>query len=188
LVGALPDSVGQMTQTFLPATLYPHVDRPAFGKLCRRLAGLAAMSSVVGGWAAWAVLGPRGAPYLARDAGMITSLRQAAPWVAIALALHPWVVVLEGAVIAQGRFGTLLRTYGVTCSLHAIWLTCTCTHLPHVWRALVLWQVSRLANYSFSDVGGSWSLLSWRWRARWKWKQQGIEREYTASDRPNSCG
>jgi len=160
----LADGLGQATQAYLPATLYPKFHKKSFRKVMLRLGAVAALAAVGGGQLAKSMLSPGGASFLARDAGIVAQLTAAAPYLAGCLALHPFITVMEGTVIAKREFGNLVKTYTITLALFAGVLS-SCTNIAGVWQSLLFWQVSRLVNY-----------VLWRKREP-KQQQQQLEKD-----------
>jgi Na+-driven multidrug efflux pump len=149
--GCFGDSISQTAQTFLPVTLYP-VRRP---KEFRQILGrLLCMTAVVGVFnsqtSVWMLKNLSG--YLTQDAGIINMMRDHTGFFGLAILLHPFIMVCEGAVIASRDFTNLLKTYAVTLSLHFGILKYFSGSFPAVWRTFFLFQLIRLANFGFRVI------------------------------------
>jgi Na+-driven multidrug efflux pump len=141
------DSVGTTTQSFAPVTLYPKFLKKDFRDLSRKLAVMAAIGTGIGTLAARTLLMGNAAGVLARDAGIVMQIQSAAPYVVTLLAMHPWICIMEGVVISKRNFPKLVRTYVAAVAALGISLSFSCTSMAHVWRAMVVWQVTRLVGY-----------------------------------------
>jgi Na+-driven multidrug efflux pump len=149
--GCFGDSISQTAQTFLPVTMYP-VRRP---KEFRQILGrLLCMTAVVGVFnsqtSVWMLKNLSG--YLTQDAGIINMMRDHTGFFGLAILLHPFIMVCEGAVIASRDFTNLLKTYAVTLSLHFGILKYYSGSFPAVWRTFFLFQLIRLANFGFRVI------------------------------------
>jgi Na+-driven multidrug efflux pump len=150
---ALADSLGQATQTFLPATIYPQLDRPSFRNVMLRLSCIAAVAAASGALLAMLVLSPAVTTWVAKDAGIVAQLQVTAPHLAASLFLHPFITITEGMVIAKREFSCIIKTYCVTLVLFGWLLKYSVGSLGGVWRTLVFWQISRFVNYWIHGAG-----------------------------------
>ena len=142
--GCFADSLGMSAQSFLPSSLYP-LDKQSFRATLRRLTLLSAVGALFLGKAATTLLQSAGS-LLARDGAMLHIMRNQGPYLAAALILHPIAVLTEGTVIATRDFKNLILTYASTVFVHAFLLT-NATSFTAVWKALVGFQVVRMASY-----------------------------------------
>ena len=148
LLCAVPDSLGQATQVFVPPTLYPRRNATALRHVVKRLRIVAALAGSSAAVTALVLLSPWGAVrFLGYQARLAAQLLAAAPYLALSLVLHPFVTVTEGLVLAQRDFANVLKTYTVSVALLGVLLRWKSGSLGGVWRSLVLWQMSRLCNY-----------------------------------------
>jgi Na+-driven multidrug efflux pump len=148
--GCFGDSISQTAQTFLPVTLYP-VRRP---KEFRQILGrLLCMTAVVGVFnsqtSVWMLKNLSGCD---ARCGIINMMRDHTGFFGLAILLHPFILVCEGAVIASRDFTNLLKTYAVTLSLHFGILKYYSGSFPAVWRTFFLFQLIRLANFGFRVI------------------------------------
>jgi Na+-driven multidrug efflux pump len=147
-LSAVGDGIGSATQTFVPATLYPRFDAPAFRRVVARLARLASVAAGITALVGLGVLAdPSVTSWLVRDGRIVAQLRTAAPHVAASLLLHPLIALTEGLVITRRDFGNVFKTYAVTVAVFVVLLRSTVSSLAGVWRTLLCWQGLRLLNY-----------------------------------------
>ena len=142
--GCFADSIGMSAQSFLPASLYP-LDKKSYQATLRRLVLVSGVGAVFLGKAALVLLQTAGS-YLARDGAMLQAMKTQGPFLAMALAVHPFVVLTEGTVIATRDFRNLVMTYASAVGIHAF-LLAKASSFSAVWQALFAFQVVRLINY-----------------------------------------
>ncbi|GKY92944.1 hypothetical protein MPSEU_000263300 [Mayamaea pseudoterrestris] len=147
--GTFGDSISQTAQTYLPATLYPKLDSKSFNKILRRLITIAAIVSIVNSQACMLILRHCGR-FLVRDAGIVGMMSQNAGFVGLALMLHPFIMFLEGVVIASRDFRTLTMTYVATLGLHFSVLNFFCQSFPAIWRTFFVFQAIRAGSFSWN--------------------------------------
>lgn len=142
------DAFSQTAQSFLPATLYPKPNRPAFARIFRKLVWLAAFGGIVNSQVSSFLL-QHLSGYLTSDVGIIGILQQHSGFVGVSLFFHAIIMVLEGVVLASRDFRSLLATYGITVTMHFAILKLLCGSFTGVWKTFVLFQSTRLAMYAF---------------------------------------
>lgn len=143
------DSLSQTAQSFLPATLYPKPSRKAFVKIFRRLVTLAAGIGVVNSQASRLILKYLG-QYLTKDVAIINLMKYHTGFMGLSILLHPFIMLMEGIVIASRDFRTLIFTYGATLGLHFSILNFFSGSFPAVWRTFFVFQTTRLGFYSWN--------------------------------------
>jgi Na+-driven multidrug efflux pump len=149
--GCFGDSISQTAQTFLPVTLYPARRPKEFRQILGRLLCMTAVVGVFNSQTSvWMLRNLSG--YLTQDAGIINMMRDHTGFFGLAILLHPFIMVCEGAVIASRDFTNLLKTYAVTLSLHFGILKYYSGSFPAVWRTFFLFQLIRLANFGFRVI------------------------------------
>lgn len=144
--GTLGDSLSQTAQSFLPATLYPQPSRSAFRKILQRLLVVASVLAVSNSRLAVFILQNFG-KYLASDHSIVRMMADHTHFFGLAVLVHPFIILLEGSVIAARDFRTLVQTYVVTLGLHFGILKFFCGSFPAVWRTFFLFQTIRLGNF-----------------------------------------
>ena len=115
-------------------------------KLIRRMAIIAAAFGIGTKLSAQLVL-TRFGSYFTNDASILELLRHASGWAGWALLLHPFVMLLEGCILASQDLFFLLGSYGVTMACHFASLKLNATSFAGVWRALFFFQTFRLAQF-----------------------------------------
>jgi hypothetical protein len=71
---------------------------------------------------------------------------ECAPFLAISLAIHPFIMIMEGTIIAKRDTGYLLLSYGATfATLMASLRKATC--LKEVWAGFLFFQAIRLIQF-----------------------------------------
>ena len=76
------------------------------------------------------------------DGPILSLLSSSSPYLCLALILHPFVMLLEGSIIARRDTGFLLGSYGATFGL-LWWLMRGATSLANVWQGFMLFQLFR---------------------------------------------
>jgi Na+-driven multidrug efflux pump len=145
------DAFSQTAQSFLPATLYPTPNRPAFSKIFRKLLWLAALGGLINSQVSRLIL-QRLSGYLTSDAAIVGIMQSHGSHVGLALFFHAFIMLLEGVVLASRDFTSLLATYSVTVTMHYTMLRLLCGSFTGVWQTFVLFQTTRLALYAWRVV------------------------------------
>jgi Na+-driven multidrug efflux pump len=147
--GTFGDAISQTAQTYLPATLYPQPDTKSFNKILKRLLVMAAILSVVNSQACIFILKNCG-QFLVSDERIVNLMSQNTGYLGLAILLHPFILFLEGTVIASRDFRTLIMTYVATLGLHFSVLNYFCGSFPSVWRTFFVFQVIRAVSFSWN--------------------------------------
>ena len=143
------DALSQTAQSFLPSTLYPPPgDRNGFHKILRRLAVVAVGLAVINSNTAAQALQHLGR-YLTRDAVIVELMRQHTGFLAASIFLHPFIMLLEGTVIASRNFRSLVVIYTGTLGWQLAALRFTTGSFPAIWRTFFLFQAIRLGLYAY---------------------------------------
>lgn len=145
--GCFGDAVSQTAQSFMPATLYPKPSTKDFRGILKKLIVLAGVIAFWNCQVSTRILQSLGR-YLSNDASIVAMMRDHAHYLGAALALHPFILLCEGTVIAARDFTTLVATYVVTLGIHFSILKFFCASFPAVWRTFFLFQGIRLFNFS----------------------------------------
>lgn len=140
------DAISQTAQSYLPATLYPKPQLDPLRQLLRRMLILAASIGVLSSGASLGIL-QQFSPWLSNNVGIVQLLQKQAPFMALALTVHPFIMMLEGFVLTSRHFRTLVTTYLVTMVVHFSTLG-ACTSFGGVWKTLGIFQGIRLINYA----------------------------------------
>ena len=137
------DSLSQAAQSF-----YPQVDKNLRGKLLKRLFFIASVLGVFNNQMSTLILRKFGR-FLAKDSNIIQAMAQHAPWVGYAVLLHPFILLLEGTVLAKRDLIFMIGTYALTNLLHFsfVFSPVSSTFLG-LWRALFGFQLIRLVQFS----------------------------------------
>lgn len=146
-LACLADGLGQAAQAFLPASIYPRLQKGPFRQIFIMLLKVGLLSAIASAEIAHGLLSGSSS-LLAKDEQIVAQLHLAAPFVVASLCLHPFSAIMEGVVIATRDFGNLVRTYIVTLFVFGTILI-YCQSLQSVWGALVVWQFCRLSNFLF---------------------------------------
>lgn len=146
------DSFSQSAQSFLPASLYPQRNPISFRRVFTKLLVLSGLAGIVNSQTSSWILRTCG-KYLvgasSPNASRVTELlRNHAPYMSVAIVLHPIIMLLEGTVLASRDFGTLWFTYATTVTIHLGILKALCGSFTGVWRTFVLFQTTRLLLYT----------------------------------------
>ena len=152
--GCFGDSLSQTAQSFLPATMYPRPNRPAYYKILRRMLVLTAGLGILDSQASILILKHLG-QYLTSDTTIITLMKNHTGFMALSILLHPFIMLLEGTVIASRNFRSLIIIYTATLGLHFGILKLFSGSFPAVWRTFFLFQSTRLALYAYRVVRSS---------------------------------
>jgi Na+-driven multidrug efflux pump len=147
--GTFGDSISQTAQTYLPGTLYPKLDVKSFQKILRRLITISIIVSVVNSQACVLILKHCGR-FLVQNKEIISLMSENSGFVGLALMFHPFIMFLEGTVIASRDFRPLIMTYIATLGLHFTVLSFFCKSFPAIWRTFFVFQVIRAGSFSWN--------------------------------------
>ena len=155
LYATFGDSLSQASQTFVPRALTMSNPVKNGGrnacvvKLLARLATVAAGIGVATKFLAEHVLTKFGSSFT-QDASILAILMnaQTASWAGWALLLHPFIMLLEGCILASQDLVFLLGSYVVTMACHFSSLRLSATSFSGVWRALFFFQTFRLLQFT----------------------------------------
>eukprot|EP00536_Pseudo-nitzschia_multiseries_P011094 jgi/Psemu1/326311/estExt_fgenesh1_pg.C_3620006 len=137
------DSLSQAAQSFCP-----QVAEKARGKLIRRLFCIAAFVGAFNNQASRLILTKYGR-FLTHDSRIIEMMAHHAPWVGLGVLLHPFILLLEGAVLANRDLVFLVGTYTITVLLHLSFVfSPVSSTFWGLWRALFGFQVIRLVQFA----------------------------------------
>lgn len=146
------DSLSQAAQSFLPAILYtPKPSRAAFRRMFRRLLTLAVAIGILNGQLSTFLLKHAG-QYLTNDVTITNLMKDHTGFIGLSILLHPFIMLLEGIVIASRDFPTLIFTYAATLGLHFSILKFFSGSFPAVWRTFFLFQSTRLGLYAWRSI------------------------------------
>jgi len=146
--GTFGDSLSQTAQSFLPATLYPKPSQAAFQKILRRLLLVAGVVSVLNCQMSSFILRRLG-HLITKDIRIVKLMAEYAGYLGVSVLIHPFIILLEGCVIASREFRSLVTTYVVTLGLHFAILRYFTGSFAAVWRTFFLFQSLRLVNFCF---------------------------------------
>jgi Na+-driven multidrug efflux pump len=133
------DSLSQAAQTF-----FPQVKKLEQGRLFRRLFYISAgIGLFISNFSA--LILSRFGSFLTKDASIISCMAQYAPWVGGAIFLHPFLMVLEGSLLAKRDLVFLTGMYIATIALHFsfVFSPISASFLG-LWRAFFVFQAIRL--------------------------------------------
>jgi Na+-driven multidrug efflux pump len=161
------DSLSQTAQAFLPATLIhtrysssssAHHDHNkdqkngSFQKVFRKLLWVALGLGIANSQISMVLLQRLG-HFLTNDRTIIEYMRahhgSAGLMMGLSILLHPFIMLLEGTVIACRDFTSLLVIYTMTLGLHFGFLQYWSGSFAAVWRTLFLFQCTRLGLYAW---------------------------------------
>jgi Na+-driven multidrug efflux pump len=142
------DSLSQTAQSFLPRTLYPKPNRSSFVKIFGRLLIMATGVGVFNSQVSVFLLKRLGR-FLTKDAAIISLMKHHTDYMGAAILLHPFIMMLEGVVIASRDFTTLIITYSATLLMHFSLLKFFSGSFPAVWRTFFLFQSIRMGLYAW---------------------------------------
>jgi len=146
------DSFSQTAQSFLPASLYPKRDSKSFLRIFKKLLILSGLAGLVNSQASAVLLLRCGQYFLSSassDGGIVDIMKSHTGYMSASILLHPFIMLLEGAVLASRDFSTLWVTYAATVALHFGILKYFCASFTGVWRTFVLFQGTRLLLYAW---------------------------------------
>ena len=145
--GCFGDSLSQTAQSFLPCSMYPTPRPRQFRQTLVRLLVFAAGVGLMNSQVSNAIL-QYGGSLFTNDAAILALMRDHRHYIGLGLLLHPFIVCLEGTVIAARDFSTLVATYAVTLGLHFGILKWFSPNFSAVWRTFFLFQGIRLVNFA----------------------------------------
>ena len=157
--GCFGDALSQTAQSFLPAA----ADNKT--ALFRRMLVLAGGIAVANGQTSVQILKHLG-QFITTDTAIVNLMQQHTSYFGFAVLLHPFIMLLEGMVIASRDFQTLVTTYLLTLGLHFGILKFLSNSFPAIWRTFFVFQSIRLGLFSFQV----WK----RWR-RWREPATNLE-------------
>jgi Na+-driven multidrug efflux pump len=137
------DSLSQAAQSF-----YPQVSKKMRGKLIKRLFYIASAVGICNFNMSQLILSKLGR-FLAKDSNIIHLMAQHSPWVGYAVLLHPFIMLLEGTVLAKRDLVFMVATYVITSLLHfAFVFSPVSSSFVGLWRALFGFQLIRLVQFA----------------------------------------
>jgi Na+-driven multidrug efflux pump len=95
--------------------------------------------------------------YITKDIAITTLMTQHSKFMGLSLLVHPFIMLLEGIVLANRDYRTLIFTYATTMVMHFTILSKFCHSFPAVWRTFFLFQCTRLSLYAYRVVRWWWS-------------------------------
>jgi Na+-driven multidrug efflux pump len=142
------DSLSQASQTFVPQVLVgTNNAKEQVHKLLRRLT---IMATGIGLWntnVARFIIRNCGT-YFTREPSILIALASHSTFLCLALLLHPFIMLFEGAIIATKDFGYLVGTYVCTMVLLFGLLRFSTPTFQGVWRAMFFFQLARLVQFA----------------------------------------
>jgi Na+-driven multidrug efflux pump len=158
------DSLSQTAQAFLPATLLysrytstsslneHNRDNSSFQRVFRKLLWVAMGLGIANSQISTMLLKRLG-KFFTNDGSIIEYMRahhgSAGLMMGLSILLHPFIMLLEGTVIACRDFTSLLVIYTMTLGLHFGFLQYFSGSFAAVWRTLFLFQCTRLGLYAW---------------------------------------
>lgn len=97
--------------------------------------------------------------FVTKDIAITTLMKQHSNFMGLSLLVHPFIMLLEGIVLANRDYRTLIFTYATTMVMHFTILSNFSHSFPAVWRTFFLFQCTRLSLYAFR-------VFKWWWSAR----------------------
>ena len=138
------DSLSQAGQSF-----YPQVDEKVRGKLIKRLFCISAFVGVFNNQVSQLILTRLGR-FFAQDTRIVETMAQHAPWVGFAVLLHPFIMFLEGTVLAKRDLFFMVGTYSLSTLLHlSLVFSPFASTFSGLWRSLFVFQAMRLTQFAF---------------------------------------
>ena len=98
--------------------------------------------------------------FVTNDIAITSLMKQHSNFMGLSLLVHPFIMLLEGIVLANRDYRTLIFTYATTMVMHFTILSNFSHSFPAVWRTFFLFQCTRLSLYSFR-------VFKWWWSARY---------------------
>jgi Na+-driven multidrug efflux pump len=145
--GCFGDSLSQTAQSFLPSTLYPKPRPKEFRQTLQRMLWIALGLGLANSQMSTAIL-KYGGSLFTKDTAILEIMKAQTGFIGLSLILHPFIMCLEGTVIAARDFTTLVATYAVTLGVHFSILKYFCPSFPAVWRTFFLFQSICFVNFS----------------------------------------
>lgn len=137
------DSLSQAAQSF-----YPQVDKKARGKLIKRLFFIASFIGLFSNEMSRRILSKCGG-FLAKDSNIVELLATHARWVGFATLLHPFILLLEGTMLAKRDLFFMVGNYILTSVLHFSYIfSPAASTFAGLWRALFVFQTIRLVQFT----------------------------------------
>jgi len=157
------DSLSQAAQSF-----YPRVDKKDRTKLIQRLFYIASFVGLANNELSRLILSRFGR-LLTKDSNIIAMMAKHSPWVGYAVLLHPFIMLLEGTILAKRDLIFLVGSYILSIMLHFSFVfSPVSSTFAGLWRALFgfqlirvvqfairVWQQSRATNKNCSSVGSA---------------------------------
>jgi Na+-driven multidrug efflux pump len=178
------DSLSQVAQSFMPAVLFHNKSKvhpdPAINGECiaslkeadvtkeKRISDLTLMLRrllVVGAWVGVlnsqisTMLIKYFGQYLTKDFVITSLMKKYCSYMGLSLLVHPFIMLLEGIVLANRDFRSLIVTYAITMGMHFTILSNFSNSFPAVWRTFFLFQCTRLSLYAYR-------VWRWWWKLR----------------------
>ena len=137
------DSLSQAAQSF-----FPQVDKKARRSLIQRLLCIASFVGLSTNFMSRQILSRFGA-FLSKDSNIIGLMAEYSPLVGLALLLHPFIMLLEGTVLAKRDLLFMVRSYICTNLLHfGFVFSPVASTFAGLWRALFVFQNIRLIQFA----------------------------------------
>ena len=134
------DSLSQATQTFFPQVKHQKA------KLLQRLFYMSAGIGVGVSQALYIIL-TRWGGFLTKDAAIIQTMAHHAQFVSLAILLHPFIMLLEGTILARRDLLYLVAMYVSTMTLHvSLVLSPWASTFAGLWKIFFTFQAMRLVQ------------------------------------------
>jgi Na+-driven multidrug efflux pump len=178
------DSLSQVAQSFMPAVLFhnrptSHANTAVNGEASaslqsaevtkqKRISDLTLMLRrllVVGAWVGVVnsqistTLVKYFGQHLTKDFVITNLMKKYCSYMGLSLLVHPFIMLLEGIVLANRDFRSLIVTYAITMGMHFTILSNFSNSFPAVWRTFFLFQCTRLSLYAYR-------VFRWWWKLR----------------------
>ena len=142
------DSLSQASQTFVPQVLVgSQNNQQQVKKLLTRLSVMATAIGIMNTNVARFIIQNCGT-YFTKEPSILSTMAGHSTYLCLALLLHPFIMLFEGAIIATKDLGYLVGTYVYTMILLMGLLAFSSTTFQGVWRALFIFQVIRLVQFA----------------------------------------
>lgn len=142
------DSLSQASQTFVPQVLVgSQNNQQQVKKLLTRLSVMAAAIGIMNSNVAHFIIQNCGT-YFTKEPSILSTMASHSTYLCLALLLHPFIMLFEGAIIATKDLGYLVGTYVYTMVLLMGLLAFSSATFQGVWRALFIFQVIRLVQFA----------------------------------------
>ncbi len=138
------DSLTQAAQTYLPSTLLER-DNTNMKRLLKKLVVLATGIGLAT-FASTKIVLKMGRLFTS-NVEIVASMAKHTNFISLAVLLHSFIMVLEGAIIATGDLKYLVATYSCTMGVLFAQLKFASPHFAAVWFALLLFQTLRLLQF-----------------------------------------